>query len=304
MLPALRTEDPQGVAAVFQRAHAEPNSQGRFWRIERSGIAPSYLLGTFHTEQAIKTVTQDMWDAFDAARIAVFEMNAQEQDRLQTRIADDPAFALDPTLPALLGLVSEEQRTILTKAFTDRGLPVEAANHMKPWLLAGLLGFPACHIRASQQGAEPMDTVMAKRAHSAGRPTVSIENYEEALASFGVLDRDSLISLLIADEDLANNEEDIFATHTALYAAGETVAINELAIWLSQREDVGFDVRALNMRLMESLLVRRNRTWLPRLDRILQDGNAFVAVGALHLPGQDGLITLLRYAGYTVTRLD
>ena len=36
----------------------------------------------------------------------------------------------------------------------------------------------------------------------------------------------------------------------------------------------------------------------------LEKGNAFIAVGALHLPGEEGLIELIRKQGYTVTRID
>ena len=304
LLPGLRTMDPAGVQAVFQRSHAVVNGQGRFWRIERAGTPPSYLLGTFHTAEALQTMTPAMWRAFDATDAALFEMNLDEQARLEERMVTDPNFSFDTTLPPLLDQLTEAQRQVLKAAFVERGLPAEAANQMRPWLLAGLLGFPACHIRAAQQGAEPMDAVLAERARDAGRPTYSLETYEEALSSFGVLDRDSLISALIADPEIAAMEEDIFQTHSQLYADGETVAINETAIWLAQRSGVNFDVRALNTRLMDSLLGGRNRNWMPHLLPHLQTGGTFVAVGALHLAGEDGLIQLIRAQGYTVTRLD
>ena len=43
------------------------------------------------------------------------------------------------------------------------------------------------------------------------------------------------------------------------------------------------------------------RRWSSSAEPILAAGNAFIAVGALHLPGPDGLVELLRKAGYTVT---
>jgi uncharacterized protein YbaP (TraB family) len=52
------------------------------------------------------------------------------------------------------------------------------------------------------------------------------------------------------------------------------------------------------------LLVNRNRNWVHKLDQIMKRTSVFVAVGAGHLPGKDGLINLLREMGYTVSPLE
>ena len=49
------------------------------------------------------------------------------------------------------------------------------------------------------------------------------------------------------------------------------------------------------------VVVNRNRRMLERIQPRLREGNAFIAVGALHLPGKDGLLTLLRNKGYRVS---
>ena len=49
------------------------------------------------------------------------------------------------------------------------------------------------------------------------------------------------------------------------------------------------------------VVVNRNRRMLERMQPRLREGNAFIAVGALHLPGKDGLLTLLRNKGYRVS---
>ena len=52
---------------------------------------------------------------------------------------------------------------------------------------------------------------------------------------------------------------------------------------------------------MKALLDQRNADWLTKLPEILKNGTTFVAVGALHLPGQNGIIEGLKRLGYTVT---
>jgi len=53
----------------------------------------------------------------------------------------------------------------------------------------------------------------------------------------------------------------------------------------------------------DRLIVRRNQLMAERMQPYLQEGNVFVAVGALHLPGEAGLLNLLEQRGYTVRAL-
>jgi uncharacterized protein YbaP (TraB family) len=48
------------------------------------------------------------------------------------------------------------------------------------------------------------------------------------------------------------------------------------------------------------LLANRNRNWIPVMESAMNQSPCFFAVGAGHLPGQEGVISLLRKAGYTV----
>jgi uncharacterized protein YbaP (TraB family) len=51
------------------------------------------------------------------------------------------------------------------------------------------------------------------------------------------------------------------------------------------------------------LLDKRNHNWVSQLEKLLSQKGLFIAVGAGHLPGESGLIHLLRKAGYTLTPL-
>jgi len=57
----------------------------------------------------------------------------------------------------------------------------------------------------------------------------------------------------------------------------------------------------LAKRLMHSLIDERNQRMLERMLPELKKGRTFIAVGALHLPGEFGLLNLLRKAGFAVT---
>jgi uncharacterized protein YbaP (TraB family) len=54
----------------------------------------------------------------------------------------------------------------------------------------------------------------------------------------------------------------------------------------------------------EVLLYKRNRNWVAKLKELMPQKSLLVAVGAGHLPGEKGVINLLRKAGYTVTPME
>ena len=56
-------------------------------------------------------------------------------------------------------------------------------------------------------------------------------------------------------------------------------------------------------RLEEALIYRRNRAWMDRILPALQEGPVVVAAGALHMPGEDGLLNLLAEEGFEVARV-
>jgi hypothetical protein len=64
---------------------------------------------------------------------------------------------------------------------------------------------------------------------------------------------------------------------------------------LTRRSDMGI------ANFEEVLLYNRNRNWVKKLSTLLKEGSFTIAVGAGHLPGENGVISLLRKAGFTVT---
>ena len=308
MLDVLADTDQAAHAAIVARAEATPNAEGRFWRIERhatsSGSAPSHLFGTFHTDQAVATVSPAVWQALDGARIALFELGAAEQDAMQARLAGDPAFAFDEAAPPLNRRLSPAGLATVARALAARGIPLDHAQQMRPWMLFSLLALPACHLEALAAGATPLDDAMAARATAGGIPHAGLETYEAALAAFGRIAPDRLLAVLVETSALGEREEDIFRTNLDLYAAGRLAMIDAFGRWLSTRPPSGPGSAALYDEVKAELVDTRNRAWLDPLEAELAEGGAFVAVGALHLPGSAGLIELLRARGWVLTRLD
>lgn len=304
LLPSLKAEAPAEVDALIARSHAIANGQGRFWQVARPGQPNSYLFGTFHSVEAIDSLTPDIWAAFESTDRLVVELDLEQKAAMDARMATDPGFAFDMQAPPISASLTPDQRTALAEALSTRGIPLDVADRMRPWLLASILGFPACHLQAMTEGGEALDLELAARAEARGAEVHGLETYEDAIGAFQRVDRSFLLDSIANAGAMVEGEEDVFRTNSLLYAKGEIALIGELGIYLGELANPGIDNRAAHDALMGELLDHRNRSWMLVLPGLLEGGNAFVAVGALHLPGAVGLIELLRAEGYTVTRLD
>jgi|GEM_PF-1638103 len=89
--------------------------------------------------------------------------------------------------------------------------------------------------------------------------------------------------------------DDGFALPVEAWRTGDQKTLTDALARLAQADPAGYD----------ALIVRRNRAWLPVIEKALTEkGAAFVTVGMTHLIGPDGLVAQLRRSGYAVTRRD
>lgn len=304
LMPGLAAEAPAAHAGILAEAAATPNGDSRFWRVERDGAAPSWLFGTYHDTTTIGTLTPAIEAAFGAAGTLVVELTAAELERLNARVSTDPSFvfALDGN-----GVAARLDPAVLARAaavLERRGLTVAMAERMQPWMFFSVMGIPACQIEAMAGGAQVMDQVLLRRAAAAGKELVGLETYEEALGAFGAVDPDIAAEAALDLIRLSEREEDLRATMLGFYRAGNLAGIDAFSDWLTTQASgrVSEEAERLSAAFEAELLDARNRRWMGRLAPVLVEGGAFVAVGGLHLPGEAGLVALLREQGFTVTR--
>jgi hypothetical protein len=103
---------------------------------------------------------------------------------------------------------------------------------------------------------------------------------------------------LVAVAKLGPAIPDHFETLMLLYQRREIAAY--LPFMLAKESLTEDDQRIMTF-VEEELLRKRNHRMAERAVAHLDRGNAFIAVGALHLPGKEGVVELLRQRGYKVT---
>ncbi|MBR9906618.1 MAG: TraB/GumN family protein [Gammaproteobacteria bacterium] len=246
---------------------------------------PSYLLGTMHllckdefqipdqvylslvaTEQLIVEVDITDTSALMAARPAMFQ---QPRNYLKNHLND-----------AQYSLLEQQ-----TQHHLQRSLATIAP--LRPMIISSL--FLANYLPCESETISVDETVITQ-AISYNKPVLGLESAVWQLELFDQIDLAEQVSALydiVADQQTAQQE----LTHMAsAYLSGDGEKLNE--IMMSQEDFLGASAIFLD---------QRNQTWAKQLPSILAEKPSFIAVGAGHLYGEQGLLTLLQAQGFQIT---
>lgn len=274
---------PASPSVSIPLADATGSQDGLLWRISGVGRHPSYLLGTIHSaDPRVARLRTDVAAALDRSDRFVMEM-AMDASAL---LAFGATMMLTDgnDLERLLGL---DMYGHVVRLMADYGLPEMVVRMLKPWVVMALLSMP------KPSGEPILDLVLYQRAASQGKPTTGLESAREQLAVFDGLSMEDQLSLLKMTIDQLPNLPGMFEQLVQAYVADD---LNRIAILADQYKNQG-DMEVIK-RFMLRLNEERNRRMVHRLQPYLEQGNSFIAIGALHLAGPAGLVQLLRRQGF------
>lgn len=261
--------------------------QGVLWRIERPDVAPSYLFGTMHSKDPeITRLEEPVAAQFDGAHsLAVEVVQTSRAVRAYRSAMEIP----NGNLELLIG----SERLRLVEAVGARyGLSERRLRTLKPWALSVLFSVPPAEALAARP---TLDKVLEEKAKGRDIPVYGLESVEEQIDLFDGLDLERQIALL--DAALAENWRIECWWDEVMKPAYLTGDLSTL--YLLGRPPVidGDDF------LWRTLIVERNRRMVERMQDRLFDGDAFIAIGAAHLPGDLGVLNLLAQQSYQVDRI-
>ncbi len=278
------------LAAAPARAAPARFQRGLLWRVTKPGVAASHVYGTIHVaDPRLADLPRPVRRAFDGGRSLMLEFLADPYSR--ERFLEAAMFLDQQTLEQKIGRedferVVERLRTI--------GLAREFVNKLKPW---GVL----LNLR-NPQGAQgsPLDSQLLELAHERRLPLHQIEGVEEQIFTFDEFPMESQVALL--KHSLAHGDELISLSDRTLDAYLER---DLSAIWRLREEFVAHHPQiAPHQAVMTKRVVfDRSVVMAFRMQRQLRRGHAFVALGALHLYGEKGVLALLEEDGYRASRV-
>jgi uncharacterized protein len=300
LLAGIERDDPALLERIRSEAADTANGSALLWRIEREGAAASHLFGTMHmSDPRVLELSGEAGEAFrDATTVVIETTDVLDEARMMGAILAQPELTMFTDGTRLADLLSPEDRRIVEDGLAARGIPLESVQKMKPWMLAAVVALPACELARKAAGASVLDQKLAEDAVAAGKELAGLETVGEQLSAMASLPIEFHVEGLVETLKLGDRIDDVMETMITLYLAGETGMFWPLFRAVLPAGEAGESGYAA---FEEALITTRNRTMAERAAPFLDAGGAFVAVGAMHLPGDDGLVALLRDAGYAVT---
>jgi uncharacterized protein len=293
----------EGLAAgESARADDLVNGDGLLWRIEKPGLAPSYLFGTIHsTDESALEIARRAAQSIKSAKIVATELGGPiDVVEKGNMTAATLARALDRDHDTFEGAIAPADREKIEKYISGLGYPAAFAHHLKPWFLAILTGLPKCEAERESLNLPEVDQFLAETARDLGVKVIGLETPDEQLTAIANMRPEVAATLLTLTARDPGLNDDLYATMLRLYRESrpaEIVAIADAIGGLSEAE------RAAQDEFIGALLQGRNATMAERAAPLLTSGGAFIAVGALHLSGKTGLVERFRADGYSVTKV-
>jgi hypothetical protein len=275
---------------AYAQTAAAAFDKGLLWRVEKPGSAPNYLFGTMHlADKRVTALPEVVRKQFDSARSFAMEVAAD-----QSNIAALAARMVYLDGRDLPGVAGEDLFRKIVPLTAGLGLPPEMARLFKPWAMVLLLQMP------QQQTEDVLDFMLQRMAAQQGKAIHYLETVDEQVAAFeNMSDKDQLALL-----------RHVVETHHELKALTEKLVQAYLQrdlglMWQISESEVARrpELRPVKDVFDQRLLYDRNVRMVGRMQPQFKEGNAFVAVGALHLYGEKGLLSLLERDGYRVSRV-
>lgn len=301
VFPLLEAKSPATYEAIQAAGRTFPFGHGTFFRLTGGARSPSYVFGTLHlADPRVTNFAPHVREALAGAKIVALE-TVDFGDGLHKALVKDrealTAALLAPADRRADRLLAPEDYALLEKLFERRGLRPAEVGKFKAVVLALLLDLPPCAIRRPRTRPYA-DELIAIRAKAIGTRVVGLEKLSEQLSILDDLSRETERDLLLATLRQDAHAEDIVETTITRYRAGD---IGGLLAWMRSPEPFpGKDAAQTPPAFLDRLVTARNRRMRDRALPLLEQGGAFIAVGAVHLPGEDGLLRLLEDKGFKV----
>ena len=264
------------------------------WRIEHPNtvagdIRSSYIFGTIHIDdKRVMAIPGSITRRLSSVDTLMLELELNANGSVD--ILRKMLFTDGRSLPQVIG---EEPFNRVTEALLDTGnqLSIEVLSVLKPWAAMLLL------IRPVNNSGTFLDKKLATLARNAKVRVQGLETVDEQLSVFDDIPIADQIGLLNSALESLAEKDQAYQQLIDAYLSGNLENLVQVSASQQPKDD------RLARLIRQKLISERNQKMFERMQMRLQAGNTFIAVGALHLPGEQGLLQQLQQAGYRLTRI-
>ena len=279
--------------AVF--AFVEPSraqTRNFIWKASR-GPSVVYLVGSVHLlSKDYYPLSPALDKAFAECDLLVEELHLGQMAAVESQMTILMRGLL-PSGQTLDKVVSAETFALVTERVKALGMPVEPLKRFKPWALSlTLLGLE--WQAAGFDAALGLDKHFYDQAVAAGKSVQGLETIEFQISRFDELSMEEQDRMLASTLRELETEKAAVTTLANAWKAGDAPTVERIVLQELRKEP----------KMYQRLLVERNRDWMPKIEALFtRKSPTFVVVGAAHLVGADGLLSMLKAKGYTVEQL-
>ena len=253
-----------------QRFESAGYSHANLWRVATAGGQVNYIFGTIHL--ADPRVTR-------LPRAVVEALSGSESFGMEVVLNSSAIATMSKAMHFVDGLSLEQflEPELLprTAELLDRyGVSTRVARTLKPWAAFTTFSLPP------GQMTVPLDLLLMLEAERRGKLVFGLETIEEQIRVF---------------DTLSNVDQADIETLIKHYVAQDLGAVMQMTLRYSS---------PLQDRFLDVLLWQRNRRMADKMTSYLRHGGAFIAIGALHLPGHGGVLDILSKRGYTIESIN
>jgi len=252
-----------------------------------------YILGSIHVlRQSDYPLAPEVLSAYGKVSSILMEINLADVDpqRLQTELLASARLPEGTTLPGIMG----DERYKRAQALAQEvGIDLGIFDAFAPWFAAEAIS----QLQLQRLGFQPKSGVemfFLERARADGKSVAGLETVHDQIALFDALSLDAQADYLVSSLQEARDLPKEVNAMVHAWASGDTKWFTE-----QLKSELGRDPA-----LYESVLVARNRKWVPKIEALLNDDkNYLVIVGTGHLVGQGSVIALLKKDGIAAAQL-
>ncbi len=256
-------------------------SQSLLWKITGNGLkTPSYLYGTIHIQDkrvfSFDTTVTNAFNSCDAFAMEILLSKVKPETLKKATIMKKGS---------LKELMSEDDYKLVAKVFHEKtGANILLYDKMKPFFLSSQIE----QADMPKDMDEALDLYFYKLAEKQGKSTFGVEKFEQQVAAIDKVSLKDQIKMLI--DAVKDTSKDDFSDLLNAY----------LNFNLNKLMELTSKDTTLPGNFAEAFLINRNKVMAKSIKKLTKKHKIFVAVGAAHLPGDKGVIKLLRDYGFTV----
>ncbi len=277
------------LSLIFSIFTTQAYAKSPVWKVSKDGYH-LFLGGTIHLlTKSDYPLPVEFETAYSNSLIMVFETDLQKlgSPQFQQKLLQSTMYTGDRNITQFL---TPETKQALEKYLENRGIPMASILKFKP----GMLSISLTVVELQRLGlvGTGVDEFFNSRALNDSKKIIFLETvYDqlEFLSKMGEGRENELIDYTLKDlTDLPK----IFGSMKDAWRNGDNARLQEigLAPWKDSFPELYY-----------SLLVERNNNWIPQIERMLKTKEVeFVLFGALHLAGDQGILTQLEALGYKI----